>query len=534
MTELLWPWCLGIGGLASLAVEALVHPRPRSLGRKVWTYLIQLGLWLLLFTLLLLLVQRPIFAALAALGAWLTVVLVGNAKEASLREPFVFMDFEYFTDAIKHPRLYLPFLGLWRAMALGLIAVAVIAAALWAEPPLTAQMSWPLFLKYNGLALLVAAGLLWMGTRWSDAPSLQPGKDIRDMGFAPSLWQYGWAERAAVVVPPARPFGPLSEPHLSVQSLDNPGGLPASGPSDDPSSGHLVIVQSESFFDIRRLWPQIAPEVFKDFDAASRHCVQSGQIRVPPWGANTIRTEFSLLTGWSPASLGIHQFQPYRFLARRPLPSLAWRLKAQGYRTVCIHPYPSSFYARNTIYPLLGFDTFIDVADFTPADRSGPYTGDLAVASKTLEILQGATQPTFIFIITMENHGPLHLETVSAEEKKILLLQEPPVSADDLAIYLRHVRNAGAMLQQFMGELPKLSRPSMLGFYGDHVPILEELYAARHFTDGRTDYWLWSSRHPDATPQHPEIAVEELGVRALDWLHSVPLTTLDDRINQQA
>nr|MBU2747867.1 hypothetical protein [Acidithiobacillus montserratensis] len=115
MTEIIWPCCLGIGGLASLTVEALVHPRPRLLGRKLWTYLIHLGLWLLLFTMFLLLVQRPIFAALAGLGVWLAVVLVGNAKEASLREPFIFMDFEYFTDAIKHPRLYLPFLGLWRA-----------------------------------------------------------------------------------------------------------------------------------------------------------------------------------------------------------------------------------------------------------------------------------------------------------------------------------------------------------------------------------------------------------------------------------
>ncbi|MDX5935051.1 LTA synthase family protein [Acidithiobacillus thiooxidans] len=515
MTEQLWPWCLGIGWLLSFAAESLVHPRPKLPGRPLWTYLLHSGLWLLIFTVFLLIVQRPIFAMLAGLGIWLAVVLVGNAKEASLREPFVFMDFEYFTDAIKHPRLYLPFLGLWRAIALGIIAVAVIGAALRAETPLTAHMPWLVFLKYGALSLFVAACLLWVGDRWSDAPSLQPEKDIRDMGFAPSLWLYGRAERAPVQVPAARPFGPRSEPpHIPVPNPNIP-----ELPSHTESPGHLVIVQSESFFDVRRLWPHIAPEVFRDFDAAHRQCVQSGQIRVPPWGANTIRTEFSLLTGWSPAALGIHQFQPYRFLARRPLPSIAWRLRAQGYRTICIHPYPSSFYARNTIYPLLGFDDFLDVAEFTPEDRSGPYTGDRAVADKTLQILQGATQPTFIFIITMENHGPLHLESVSAAEKKTLLLQEPPVSADDLAIYLRHVRNAGAMLQQFMSELPRLSLPSVLGFYGDHVPIMEKFYEARHFADGRTDYWLWSSRHPaPGSPQHPEIAVAELGVRALDLL----------------
>ena len=49
-------------------------------------------------------------------------------------------------------------------------------------------MPWLVFLKYGALSLFAAACLLWVGDRWSDAPSLQPDKGIRDMGFAPSLW----------------------------------------------------------------------------------------------------------------------------------------------------------------------------------------------------------------------------------------------------------------------------------------------------------------------------------------------------------
>ncbi len=47
----------------------------------------------------------------------LVLVLVNNAKFTALREPFVFQDYEYFTDAIRPPRLYIPFLGWWKFMA---------------------------------------------------------------------------------------------------------------------------------------------------------------------------------------------------------------------------------------------------------------------------------------------------------------------------------------------------------------------------------------------------------------------------------
>ncbi len=69
---------------------------------------------LVLLSCLLLVLQRPNFAAAALLAGLLFVVLVSNAKSHTLREPFIFQDFEYFRDALRHPRLYMPFLGAGR------------------------------------------------------------------------------------------------------------------------------------------------------------------------------------------------------------------------------------------------------------------------------------------------------------------------------------------------------------------------------------------------------------------------------------
>jgi hypothetical protein len=108
-----------LGGAAlSLGIEGLLRPASLPFWRRPLAALaLHLGLWLLLFACLLLVLRRPFFAAGALLAGLLFLVLVSNAKYHSLREPFIFQDFEYFSDALKHPRLYLPFLGAGRAAA---------------------------------------------------------------------------------------------------------------------------------------------------------------------------------------------------------------------------------------------------------------------------------------------------------------------------------------------------------------------------------------------------------------------------------
>jgi hypothetical protein len=104
------------GGLA-LLVERLLKPPPQACWRRpVAALAIHFGLWLLFSSVLLLLLQRPVFAASSLLAGFLFVVLVSNAKVHSLHEPFIFQDFEYFSDALRHPRLYMPFLGAVRAL----------------------------------------------------------------------------------------------------------------------------------------------------------------------------------------------------------------------------------------------------------------------------------------------------------------------------------------------------------------------------------------------------------------------------------
>jgi hypothetical protein len=466
---------------SSLFVECLLRPRSRCLCRRPTGYGVHSGLIAITFTLLLAITQRPFFAAALTASMTLVIVIVSNAKFRALREPFVFTDFGLFSQALRHPRLYLPFLGLVPALV-GLVTVVVAAAAGITLEPALSTTTGAVGLTAIALALLLTAGfLLTIATQQAKPVTFDPVRDIADYGLLPSLWLYWLAERRQLCGSP-----PAASAEDGIPATATTGELP-----------HIVVVQSESFFDVRRLWPKVHPSILENFDHISRQAMLHGRLAVPAWGANTMRTEFGFLSGIAATDLGAHRFNPYRRLARQPTESIASRLRRLGYHTICLHPHPASFFDRDQVMPQLGFNEFLDITAFADATRDGPYIADVEVTKKVRQLLNRASVPTFVFAITMENHGPLHLEQVAAGELERLFEQPPPEGFDDLAVYLRHLKNADRMIGNLCTALARDHRNSLLCFFGDHVPSMPGVYDATGFTDGHSDYFIWS---PDAGP----------------------------------
>lgn len=486
-------WPVAVGLMLSFALEPAVQPRPLPCWRRpLAASAIHAALWLLLFCFELAIFHRPWFATAIVLAFQLFVVLVNNAKYHSLREPFIYQDFEYFLDAVKHPRLYLPFLGKARAA----LAVAGFAAAFYGglhfEPALSSSVPLAAFFGMVATLALAAGVLLWCGSRQHLPVGFVPQEDLRQLGLLTSLWRYAQEERRPHPLPAAQAR------------------LPA--PAAGAALPHLVVVQSESFFDARRLYAGIRPEVLQNFDALQASAVCQGQLEVAAWGANTVRTEFAFLSGLSAAALGVHRFNPYRKLARQEVPTIAGQLRQLGYRTVCVHPYHASFYTRHLVYPRLGFDEFIDIESFRDVEKTGPYIGDVALAEKVCALLQQtSSQPLFVFVITMENHGPLHLEKTLPQEADQLYSQAPPAGCDDLTIYLRHLRNADRMAAMLRDQLQSMPAPSWLCWYGDHVPIMPNVYAAMAEPQGQTDYFVWRNGASQGQGERMDLRVEKLG-----------------------
>lgn len=505
MIEAFWipllpPYLIGL--VLSFAVEALLTPRPVAPWRRPMAAVgVHVGVWTVAFALELMLFRRPYFAVANVLAIELLIVLVSNAKYQALREPFVYPDFEYFLDAVKHPRLYLPFFGVGRALIAGggysfalwtglILEDSVTAGAgIWlisfAELPQKHMLdpTLPVVLFFVNLLILGGSGIL---TTKACARRLTPMfnavDDVVALGLVGALTAYRREERQSFAeILKDAPF-----------SSTNPG-VPE--PVEGRIPADLVIVQSESFFDARRQYPALKRQLLENFDQLKAESAQCGRLWTSAWGANTVRSEFSFLSGMKGENLRVHQYNPYRRLAAKGFPTLASYLKLHGYRTVCVHPYHPSFYGRDKVLPNLGFDEFISLSSFHDAECVGPYVSDRAVGDKILKLLQREdSRPIYIHAITMENHGPLHLESVTAEDANQISNEVLPPGCEDLVAYARHLRNADSMFGNLKKELSARERPSSLCIFGDHVPIMPSVYEALGSPDGATDYLIWNSR----------------------------------------
>lgn len=477
-----YPAAILLAGIfLSLELERMARPRCPGVRRPLFASLLHAGLLLLAWSAVLLVVQRPVFALLLTLAGQFLVIQVNNAKYRALREPFLFSDFGIFSQTIKHPRLYLPFLGLRRALLAAAGAAAAVGFGWWVESP------EPQFLVWAATAATAGIASLLIGLALATPPALDPEQDLARHGLFASIAQYWLREKT--VLPPR-------QTHLPVI---NHGG------AELPD---IIVIQSESFFDPRRMFPGIKRKILANYDKACAEAAMHGRLQVPAWGANTMRPEFCFLSGLAPDSLDVHRFNPYRRVARHPLRALPAVLRESGYRTTCLHPHPARFFRRDRAFPFLGVERFIDDRAFQGAKRCGPYISDEAVTDKLLAELGNNRCPSLFFVITMENHGPLHLEKVEAEDIETFYQEAPPAGCEDLNIYLRHLQNADRQLGRLLGHLASRSRPAVLCFYGEHLPSMPRVYDVLGMPDGRTDYFLMGI--PAATPQRADLRVEDL------------------------
>jgi hypothetical protein len=462
------------GLLLSVIIEYMMSPRP-IISRPWAAWALHVGLWLFPFALLTLLLGRPWFAAAAVSAFLLMLVLVNNAKFAALREPFVFQDYEYFTDAIRHPRLYIPFLG-WPnffGASAGFVSAALFG--LWIEEPFAERFM--INGQLCGVAFIFFCGALsiWLGNRKTLPVSFEPIDDVKNLGLLPCAWRYAEEMKNNPIA--ASPFDYLEKKYRGKE-------LP-----------HLLAVQSESFFDPREICNDIQQNILSEFDLLKKDAFAHGKLEVPAWGANTVRTEFAFLTGLQEKILGVHRFNPFRAISGGwQLSSIAMFLQGMGYRTVCIHPYPITFYRRNRVYPVLGFDEFIDIRAFDKVHRSGAYIGDMSVADKVKLLMESSKEPLFLFVITMENHGPHHLEAVAPKDVADLYEKTPRKGSEELNIYLRHLCNADLMIGRLREILERCTRPASLCWFADHVPIMPSVYKAYGEPTGAVEYVFWHNR----------------------------------------
>jgi hypothetical protein len=406
--------------------------------------------WLAAYLILLGVTARPLLCGGVVAGALIAIGIAQMAKRATLRDSLVFTDGGLLWQVFAHPRFYLPFVPR-PVLALGIAAgIVVIAAVLLLEAGLDLHPSLRLLLMAFGTALF---GII-----------LRP------------LFLLGEAQMAREPASDAARFGPLAcfalharmaaheRPARQARHQPQPAVLPLNRPEP-----HLLLLQLESFCDPRRFG---LARALPNKDRLAASALKQGLLSVSAFGANTMRTEFAVLTGIDDAALGLDRFNPYFRFARQPLQSLAWALRGAGYQTACLHPFDPHFFGRDKVLPALGFARFDAAAAFTQAERMRGLVADAAIAARLQDELATATSPGLWYVISVAAHGPWPGEN-------------PALGwADCMAA-------TDAMLGAVMQAAQQSPRPVVIAAFGDHRPALRE---AQGGTD--TDYLVWRSDRP--------------------------------------
>jgi Sulfatase len=448
---------------------------------------------------------RPLFAGLVILALGAGFALTDYTMRETLREPVVFSESVELPQVFTHPHLYLPFAGPGLVLGGAAAAVAGALALLVVEPPL-----WTPRPVAALVAVALIAACLWLGAREKLlgtaagmlrrlAPSGEPFADATALGPFAMLTVHtilARAERKArqqVLAAPA-----------SVQDL----GERAGGPETP-----IIVVQCESFFDARRLSPLIPRELLSGFASCCASAAQFGRFDVPAWGANTMRAEFAVLTGIPESELGYDRFNPYYALARVPLESQVWRLRRAGYRTICLHPFDRRFFRRDLAMPALGFEQFLG-RETLGGSATPPYCPDPELADHILRTLDREGPRTFIFAITMGNHGPWLAKGPPIDPAVAAILDPAGVPGGaGLLRYLDGLRRSDEMLRLLMSGLEARNSPAVLAFYGDHLPSLANAFHHFGFDESSSDYAIWPGT---GVPQRRDLPAHQLGRLVVD------------------
>jgi hypothetical protein len=476
--------------------------------------------------LLLLASGRPIFAGVVALALAAGFALADYTMRQTLREPMVFSEAVELPQVFTHPHLYLPFAGPGLVLGGAAAAIAVAAAMLILEPPLsppqpfaamvTAALTAAGFWLFARKPLLSAAATALRRLR----PTGEPFEDAAALGPFAMLFAHTVIARderperqaaLAVITDQERPSGARltaasPEPmNMVLRDMDTGFAAARRFGTTRKEAIPIILVQCESFFDVRRLSPAMLQ--LPGFDAC-RASGLSGRLEVPGWGANTMRTEFAVLTGISESALGYDRFNPYYGLARVPIESQVWRLRRAGYRTICLHPFDRRFFRRDLAMPALGFERFLG-RETLGGGRRPPYQSDPELAGHILRMLEKEGPETFIFAITMGNHGPWLPEGPAIDPQLAELLGADAIpGGPGLLRYLDGLRRSDEMLQVLLDGLRRRGGPVVLGFYGDHLPSLGDAFAHFGFAEASSDYAVWQL---GAAPQRRDIPSHELG-----------------------
>lgn len=244
---------------------------------------------------------------------------------------------------------------------------------------------------------------------------------------------------------------------------------------------NVIAIMNESFADLKAVGDLQVSKDYMPFFRKLKENTIKGYTYSSVFGGNTANSEFEFMTGNTLAFLPDNSV-PYQLFLRNKTAGLTYTLKDQGYGPCyALHPFYKTGYSRYKVYPLMGFDKFYTSDDFSVfTDTVNYHITDSEDYKKLISLYENRTdkdKPFYLFNVTMQNHGSYDGSTLETGDE--VQIEGDLQSYSKAEQYLNMIKMSDNALKELVHYFEKVDEPTVIVFFGDHQPDLEETFYNR-------------------------------------------------------
>src|SRR5699024_7711069 len=147
--------------------------------------------------------------------------------------------------------------------------------------------------------------------------------------------------------------------------------------------------------------------------------------------------------------------------------SVVKQIKSHGHHATAIHPFNTSMYKRQEVYPKLGFDDFLYDKTMVNAERitSSSYISDDSAYKEVLRVMKETDEKDFIHLVTMQNHMPYGEKYASSPFRVTGSGNKREAEG-----YFNDLAHSDEAMKSLVEQLDEFDEEVVVVFWGDHLP----------------------------------------------------------------
>lgn len=248
---------------------------------------------------------------------------------------------------------------------------------------------------------------------------------------------------------------------------------------------NIIVIFSESFWDIDKLDEiDFSKQITKNYNELKENGL-SFQMLSPFYGGMSSNVEFEFLTGGT-TNYYSSSYVPYMELYNNDkyydAPSIITELKNNDYYTKMVAYYSDKLYNCGKVYNYMDVDETEFIEKVDKKNIKGQYVSDHYVVDKIIEEINNKdNKPLFYMTMTMQSHMPYLISKYNNYDIDIIKSDLDEISNNTIKSYAQGIYDADKELGRLYDYINTIEEPTIIVFYGDHLPYLEPMKYLNYF-----------------------------------------------------